>query len=581
MFDDRTDVQQSIVDLLYSDPKLEMNRFEEALKTADFQGVNPLRFLLDQTLITEGSLAELMSDTYGIERLVLSEQPPEASLLSILPVTFLEENHVVPYGEDGSRLGIALSEPMALSQIGNIRVMTGRQIDTRIVTYTEILRAIADIRSGGASVADKSSSQTYNNADVGSSSDIQSNVARPQSPRGTPRAGEEIKSDVVDFVNKIIADAINMNASDIHVEPFKDQATLRYRIDGVLRYIDNGQFLKQKYPAVSTRLKIMASLDIAERRLPQDGAIYFSGDGREFDIRVSVLPVQNGERIVMRLLDRNAVKLNLDSLNLDSTAQESLVKAIKAPQGLVLVTGPTGSGKSTTLYSCVNEINTESINILTVEDPVEYNIDGIGQVQVNETIGRTFAAALRSFLRQDPEIILVGEIRDQETAEISVKASLTGHLVLSTLHTNSALESVSRLIDMGIPAYLLTNALTLVVAQRLGRKLCDKCTQNDPNVTAELLRGLGASEEMLADATPQKGAGCKACNRTGFRGRQGLYEVLNITPALRDALMRSATSEEIKQIVKGEGFKSLQEIGLSMLCDGSLALTEYQRIIAY
>lgn len=577
MFEGRSDVQQSIVGLLYSDPNLAVEQLEEALSRADFSGVNPLKLLIDEGLISERSVADLMSDTYGIERLVLAEHPPNPSLLGVMPIEYMEEHHIVPYGENGNDLGIALAEPMALSQIGNIRVMTGRQIDTRIVTYSEIQNVIADIRRG---VNIGSGDVAPQGGGSNKPGDIQSKVARPQSARGS-RSGEEIKSDVVDFVNKIIADAIEMNVSDIHVEPYKDRAILRYRIDGVLRYIDHGSFLKEKYPAVSTRLKIMASLDIAERRLPQDGAIYFAGNGREFDIRVSVLPVQNGERIVMRLLDRNAVKLSLDSLNLDQTAHESLMKAIRAPQGLVLVTGPTGSGKSTTLYSCVNEINAEGINILTVEDPVEYNIDGIGQVQVNETIGRSFATALRSFLRQDPEIILVGEIRDQETAEISVKASLTGHLVLSTLHTNSALESVSRLIDMGIPPYLLTNALTLVVAQRLGRKLCNQCIEGDKIVTPELLLGLGATQEMASNATPRRGAGCKSCNRTGYKGRQGLYEVLNITPALREALLRSAGPLEIQQIVKDEGFKSLQEIGLNMLCDGSLAFNEYQRIIAY
>lgn len=580
MFDGKPEVQQCIVGLLYSAPDLSMEQLEGALNRADFSGVNPLKLLIEEGLTSEVAVADLMSDTYGIERLVLSEHAPDPALLGALPLDYMEEHHIVPYRENANDLGIVLAEPLALSQIGDIRVMTGRQIDTRIATYSEIKDVITDFRRGGNASGGHGSVQSVREGSTNRSSDIQSKVARPQAARG-PRADDEIKSDVVDFVNKIIADAIEMNVSDIHVEPYKDHATLRYRIDGVLRYIDNGSILKEKYPAISTRLKIMASLDIAERRLPQDGAIYFAGNGREFDIRVSVLPVQNGERIVMRLLDRNAVKLSLESLNLDSSAHESLIKAIRAPQGLVLVTGPTGSGKSTTLYSCVNEVNAEGINILTVEDPVEYNIEGIGQVQVNETIGRTFATALRSFLRQDPEIILVGEIRDQETAEISVKASLTGHLVLSTLHTNSALESVSRLIDMGIPTYLLTNALTLVVAQRLGRKLCDQCIEGDSMVTAELLMDLGAPEDVAFAATPRKGAGCKSCNRTGYRGRQGLYEVLNITPALREALLRSAGPVEIQQIVKDEGFKSLQDIGLEMLCNGSLAFNEYQRIIAY
>jgi len=256
------------------------------------------------------------------------------------------------------------------------------------------------------------------------------------------------------------------------------------------------------------------------------------------------------------------------------------VKAIEAPQGMVLVTGPTGSGKSTTLYSCVNHINREGINILTVEDPVEYNIDGIGQVQVNETIGRTFATALRSFLRQDPEVILVGEIRDQATAEISIKASLTGHLVLSTLHTNSALDTINRLIDMGIPAYLLTSSLSLIVAQRLARKPCDECSEPDPRVTPELLLGFGATEDQAAAATPKLSRGCSKCSKTGYIGRQGIYEVLTISNALRDALLRSAGGGEMQDIVESEGFESLQVIGLRMLCEGRLTLDEYQRVLS-
>ena len=572
MFDGSAVIQQSIVAMLYSANDIDIARLEHLVGQAEEQDKNPLTLMLNTGFIDEKFVADLLADVYGIEPSNWSGTIDDQSLYDLLPFDYMVSHNLVPLRKEGNALVIALAEPMALSEVGNIRAMTGMQIDTRVITYSDLQKAL-DFYKLGAEAANASSGAGDANAGSG---DIQSKTRRQVS-----RSNEDgEQSDVVEFVNRILADAAKMRVSDIHIEPYKDKAVLRYRVDGVLRKVETGSFLHDHYPAVTTRLKIMASLDIAERRLPQDGAIYYNFSGREVDIRVSVLPVQNGERVVMRLLDRSVVRLSLDTLRLNEKTHKALVKAIEAPQGMVLVTGPTGSGKSTTLYSCVNHINREGINILTVEDPVEYNIDGIGQVQVNETIGRTFATALRSFLRQDPEVILVGEIRDQATAEISIKASLTGHLVLSTLHTNSALDTINRLIDMGIPAYLLTSSLSLIVAQRLARKPCDECSEPDPRVTPELLLGFGATEDQAAAATPKLSRGCSKCSKTGYIGRQGIYEVLTISNALRDALLRSAGGGEMQDIVESEGFESLQVIGLRMLCEGRLTLDEYQRVLS-
>jgi type IV pilus assembly protein PilB len=572
VFDGSAVIQQSIVAMLYSANDIDIARLEHLVGQAEEQDKNPLTLMLNTGFIDEKFVADLLADVYGIEPSNWSGTIDDQSLYDLLPFDYMVSHNLVPLRKEGNALVIALAEPMALSEVGNIRAMTGMQIDTRVITYSDLQKAL-DFYKLGAEAANASSGAGDANAGSG---DIQSKTRRQVS-----RSNEDgEQSDVVEFVNRILADAAKMRVSDIHIEPYKDKAVLRYRVDGVLRKVETGSFLHDHYPAVTTRLKIMASLDIAERRLPQDGAIYYNFSGREVDIRVSVLPVQNGERVVMRLLDRSAVRLSLDTLRLNEKTHKALVKAIEAPQGMVLVTGPTGSGKSTTLYSCVNHINREGINILTVEDPVEYNIDGIGQVQVNETIGRTFATALRSFLRQDPEVILVGEIRDQATAEISIKASLTGHLVLSTLHTNSALDTINRLIDMGIPAYLLTSSLSLIVAQRLARKPCDECSEPDPRVTPELLLGFGATEDQAAAATPKLSRGCSKCSKTGYIGRQGIYEVLTISNALRDALLRSAGGGEMQDIVESEGFESLQVIGLRMLCEGRLTLDEYQRVLS-
>ena len=386
--------------------------------------------------------------------------------------------------------------------------------------------------------------------------------------------------EVIDFGNKIIADAVQLGASDIHIESFKNSSTVRFRVDGILRVMEKYKnFLHDNYNAVVARFKIISKLDIAERRVPQDGACSFKSDTKEVDLRVSILPTKNNERIVMRILNKEAGDKQLSELGFAAKDLEKLIKAITSPQGMVLVTGPTGSGKTTTLYSVLKHINKPGMNILTAEDPVEYEMEGIGQVQIKESIGYTFEEALRSFLRQDPEVILVGEIRDKATVDIALKASLTGHLVFSTLHTNDAPSSITRLINMGTPNYLIAAALTLIMAQRLARRTCSECRAIDDNITPKLLNSIGFLPEQSSRAKIYKGKGCDACTHTGYKGRMGLYEILEIDREMKAGILSNLQQNELIALAKKNGFRSMQDMGQELLLSGDLSFAEYERVL--
>ena len=360
---------------------------------------------------------------------------------------------------------------------------------------------------------------------------------------------------------------------------------IRFRKDGVLQeQLQFKQFLMENYNAIITRLKIMSGCDISEKRLPQDGKLQFKNpqpkneDDVDIDVRFSVIPAKEGERVVMRLLAAGP-DLGLEQIGLDKEDYDNLVAAITAPQGMVLVTGPTGSGKSTTLYGCIKKINNPGTNIMTAEDPVEFYLKGVGQIQANNEIGLTFEAILKSFLRQDPEVILVGEIRDKSTVDIAIKAALTGHLLLSTLHTNDAVSTVVRLVNMGVPSFMVASALSLIVAQRLARKNCSSCTVDDEKATKETLLQYGFTEEELSTFKPKKGAGCAECNNTGYKGRQGIYEVLKKTPNLEAAILRDARGDEMLEVAIKDGFKTMQTIGRNFIKKGILSVEEYSRIL--
>jgi len=383
---------------------------------------------------------------------------------------------------------------------------------------------------------------------------------------------------VIKLVNKVMYDALNEGASDIHIEPYEKEFRVRYRIDGVL-YVKLNPPLKLR-DAIISRIKIMAKLDIAEKRLPQDGRIKIKtrhqGKIKELDFRVSVLPTLFGEKIVLRLLDREMLKLDMTKLGLESDSLKKLEKAILKPYGMILVTGPTGSGKTNTLYSAMSRINTPETNIITAEDPVEFNIPGINQLQVKEQIGLNFAAALRSFLRQDPNIILVGEIRDFETAEIAIKAALTGHLVLSTVHTNDAPSTVNRLMNMGIEPFLVASSLLLIVAQRLIRKICPECKE-EYRIPLEALVDIGFTEEEARNVTIYKGRGCPFCGNTGYKGRMGLFEVLEISDNIRELVLVGASALEIRRKAMEEGMLTLRGSGLEKLRNGETTIEEVLR----
>ena len=340
------------------------------------------------------------------------------------------------------------------------------------------------------------------------------------------------------------------------------------------------KFLHDNYGAVVTRFKIMGKLDIAERRLPQDGAINFKIEGKVVDLRLSILPTANNERIVMRILNKDAGDITLEQLNFDENDLKVLRKNIHGTQGLVLVTGPTGSGKTTTLYSILKEVSKPHLNILTAEDPVEYELDGVGQVQIKDDIGLNFATALRSFLRQDPEIILVGEMRDKETVDIGLKAALTGHLVFSTLHTNDAPSTITRLQNMGTPDYLISAACSLVLAQRLARKTCKECRVPDDDVNPKVLTDLGFTPEQASRAKALKGKGCSKCKDSGYKGRMGIYEILNVTKGIKEAILRKATTPELREIAIKEGFQTMQDMGKRMILAGDLNFREYERVLS-
>ena len=390
----------------------------------------------------------------------------------------------------------------------------------------------------------------------------------------------EITGDVVNVVDDILSEAVKTGVSDVHIEIFKESAQIRFRGNGsMLAQTQYRGFITQNYNAVIARIKILANLDIAERRLPQDGKIsYRSKDGTEVDFRISMLPTNLGERVVIRILNSSSLAVTIGAIGFTKDQEDDFINSVEAPQGMVLVTGPTGSGKSTTLYGAMNYLNKPDVNILTAEDPVEYTMSGISQVQVREDIGLTFATALRSFLRQDPEIILVGEIRDAETADIASKAALTGHLVLSTLHTNSAIGAISRLVNMGLPAYLVSSALSLVVAQRLIRKNCEKCKELvDKNLedVKEFVKEYGVAD----DGKLSKGKGCNNCKQTGYNGRMGVHEVLVINEEIAEAVSIGKSEADILEIAKKTGFMTISESGKRFLNDGTLSMQEYLRVI--
>ena len=532
-------------------------------------------------LASEDRILEVLVKEQNLETVDLSQIPIGDNIKSVLPTNYINMNFVAPFKVEGKTLHIAIPDSSKLSLMRNLKTITKKNIELHAAKVSQIsdfieklLAESGDVTTEAIKEKNKEKIKTFDSdlAEAGEVLDTQ--------PEEDIEAIEN-ESEVIKFSTAVVAEAIQSGVSDIHIEPFRFSSRVRYRLDGMLQEQEQfNQFLHDNYGAVVTRFKIMGKLDIAERRLPQDGAIPFKIDGKIVDLRLSMLPTANNERIVMRILNKDAGDISLEQLHFDESDLKSLRKAIHGTQGLVLVTGPTGSGKTTTLYSILKEVSKPHLNILTAEDPVEFELDGVGQVQVKEDIGYTFASALRSFLRQDPEIILIGEMRDKETVDIGLKAALTGHLVFSTLHTNDAPSTITRLQNMGTPDYLISAACTLILAQRLARKTCTECRIPDEDINPTGLTQIGFTPEQASRAKVSKGKGCPKCNNSGYKGRMGVYEILNITKTIKEAILKKATTPELREIAIKEGFRAMQDMGREMIMSGDLNFREYERVLS-
>jgi len=520
--------------------------------------------LVKQGAIAEGDLTNFLSKQYGVPAISLKDFEVDADVIKLVPKAAAEKHQVVPVNRAGSSLIIAMSDPSNIFAIDDVKFLTGYNVEVVVASEQAIREAIEKYYSEKGPSYDELM-QGFDDSEVALvESESEADIVDLE------RSAEE--APVVKLVNLILLDAIKKGASDIHVEPYEKDFRVRFRIDGVLYEVMKPPMKLRS--AIISRLKIMSSLDISERRLPQDGRIKLKlGKGKEMDFRVSVCPTLFGEKVVMRLLDKSNLQLDMTKLGFEEQQLKDFMEAIDRPYGMVLVTGPTGSGKTTTLYSALSKLNEVSWNISTAEDPVEFNFFGINQVQMHEDIGLNFAAALRSFLRQDPDIIMVGEIRDFETAEIGVKAALTGHLVLSTLHTNDAPGTVSRLLNMGIEPFLVTASLNAIVAQRLCRRLCPDC-RKAVQLEDQVLLDAGIAAEEIGTFQPFEKAGCKACNDRGFKGRVAVYEVMPLWDGLKELIINGSSTAELKQEAIRLGFKTLRMSALNKVKLGVTTLAE-------
>jgi type IV pilus assembly protein PilB len=517
--------------------------------------------------LSDSEITNFLSQQYRVPTINLEEYEIDADIVKLVSKEQCEKHKVLPVSRAGSSLVVAMADPTNLNAIDDLKFLTGFNVEPVIASEAAILAAIERYYNVGPSYEEVMAGFDENEIEVkGDDEDLNLMELEKQSE----------DAPVVKLVNMMLLNAIKKGASDIHVEPYEKKLRVRYRVDGVL-IEEMTPPLKLKN-AISSRLKIMSSLDIAERRLPQDGRIKLKlGKGREMDFRVSVLPTLWGEKIVMRLLDKGNLQLDMAKLGFDPKPLEDFMWAIHQPWGMVLVTGPTGSGKTTTLYSALSDLNKVAHNISTAEDPVEYNLHGINQVQMHDEIGLNFAMSLRSFLRQDPDIIMVGEIRDFETAEIAVKAALTGHMVLSTLHTNDAPATIFRLLNMGVEPFLITASVNLVLAQRLARKICNDCKAPHA-VDAHALKDIGFTEEQIAKGGLMKGAGCRTCNNTGYKGRVALYEVMRFNDALKEMVLGGSSAAELKMGAIKNGMITLRMSGIKKVLDGVTTTEEILRV---
>ena len=556
-----TTSEQNILNMLMDQSVINADQMTKIKAMSKEIGKSKLETAFELNLTDEKKIITILSKVYSLDTVDLKKYKINDKLKKVVPLDYIRSNTLVPFEIANGILKIAIPDASKLSLMKNLKTITKMDPELYAATISDIGGFITRM-SGGE---DKQSSRQK----------------LEQVKKKEKIIPIEVESDVINFGDKVIGEAIDMGASDIHIEAFRNTSAVRFRVDGILKIMDKfTKFLHNNYNAVVTRVKIISKLDIAERRMPQDGASTFKRGDKEVDMRISILPTKNNERIVMRILNKDAGDKALNELGFEANDLKKLIKAVTSPLGMVLVTGPTGSGKTTTLYSILKHINKPSMNILTAEDPVEYELEGIGQVHVREDIGFTFASALRSFLRQDPQVILVGEIRDKDTVDISLKAALTGHLVFSTIHTNDAPSTITRLQNMGTPNYLISAALSLIMAQRLARKICSECKIIDENVTPKLLNSIGFLPEQSSRAKIYKGKGCDHCNKTGYKGRMGIYEILEVTKELKHGILSNLGQNELEALAKKGGFRTMHSMGHDLLLSGDLSFAEYERILS-
>ncbi len=589
-----------IGELLLKEKRITPAQLQEALNYQKSNGGKLGSNLVKLGFLKDEDITALLSKQYGVPSINLAQFDIDPAVIKLIPSETAQKYQIVPLSRSGATLTIAMTDPTNVFAMDDIKFMTGYNVEPVVASDAAVADAIQRYyptaqATRAAEKAAKKAGATGQEANLTSAATLEMVTKALEETAAIVDDDVEVleeleqidvsslerqsgEAPVIRLVNLMMMSAIQKGASDIHIEPYEKEFRVRFRIDGILY---NVMAPPMKFrDAITSRLKIMSKLDIAEKRLPQDGRIKirFAADGatKEIDFRVSCLPTLFGEKIVLRLLDKDKLMLDMTKLGFEPDSLKKLEIAIAKPWGMVLVTGPTGSGKTNTLYSSIAKINTPETNIMTAEDPVEFNMVGVNQVQVRENIGLNFAAALRSFLRQDPNIILVGEIRDFETAEIAVKAALTGHLVLSTLHTNDAPSTINRLMNMGIEPFLVASSVNLICAQRLVRRVCSQCKEDHPHAPQALVEA-GFTPDEAQRVVPKKGAGCERCNNTGYKGRVGLYEVMEITEELRELILVGASGLELRRKAVDEGMITLRRSGLHKVMDGVTTIEEVVR----
>ena len=568
-------MSQRLGDLLVKEKIITPEQLEKATKAQKEQNCRLGSALVKLGFLTDEDVTNFLSRQYGVPAINLSYFEIDPAVVKLIPFETAKRYQILPLSRVGASLTIAMVDPTNVFAMDDIKFMTGFNIEPVVASESSILAGIDKAYGTSKEEELESVMQSMNDAGEGTDIEVQ-NEEQELELRELEKAADE--APIVKLVNLVLTDAVKRGASDIHMEPYEKEFRVRFRIDGVLQLIMNPP-LKLK-DAITSRLKIMAKLDISEKRLPQDGRIMLKmqigGKKKQLDFRVSTLPTLWGEKIVLRLLDKENLRLDMTKLGFEPESLVKFEKAILKPYGMVLVTGPTGSGKTNTLYSAISQLNQPDTNIMTAEDPVEFQLGGVNQVQMKEQIGLNFAAALRAFLRQDPNIILVGEIRDFETAEIAIKAALTGHLVLSTLHTNGAPETITRLMNMGIEPFLVATSVHLICAQRLVRRICKDCAE-PVEMPPQALIDEGYTPEEAKTVQIMKGKGCATCNKTGYKGRTGLYEVMEVDDEIRELVLVGASAVELKKKAIERGMITLRRSGLMKVAQGWTTLEEVAR----